>query len=338
MNRVYIGFNTSAGINLDNGSGIGSSGGMFTISNSTIEANGCLQEYPIVDTFPAFNCFDQSSGGYGDAIGTPNNDAASFTVQNSIIRYNTQDGVDLLHSFGGTILISNSQIYGNEGQSIKLGATSSSIIHDNLIVNNCYVLQAGYNFPGAPTGFNVNLNNTCRGNGDIFAISWGDSTTVEEIDNNTVIAGGSTLLDISCGKANCSTGTKTLRNNVFIGYAVSGYNANQTPGTFCYSSCNNGSVLTNATMWTARSNNIYYNFRACPAGTFANESCVDPTLTTELSTAAPLNNESFQYSAFAFPLLTGSPAIHTGIAISGLTTDFNGNPFANPPSMGAIEF
>jgi len=61
-------------------------------------------------------------------------------------------------------------------------------------------------------------------------------------------------------------------------------------------------------------------------------------LTAELSTAAPLNNEDFQFSAFNFPLLTGSPAIHTGIPISGLTTDFNGNPFANPPSMGALEF
>jgi hypothetical protein len=338
LTRVYIGYNTSAGIDLDDTSGIGSAGGIFTLDHVTIEWSGCVQQYPIVDTVSALNCFDQSSGGYGDAIGTPNNDGASFVIRQSTIRYNTQDGVDLLHSFGGTILVERSQIYGNEGQSIKLGATSGSVVHSNLIVNNCNVLAAGYDFPGAPAGFNSNLGNTCRAYGDVFALSWGGTGSFEEFDNNTVIAGGATLFDISCSVGDCSNGTKTLRNNVFIGYAVSGYNANQMPGTFCYSDCNNTTNLSNSSMWTARSNNVYYNFRSCPVATFPYEACVDPGLTTILSIAAPLANEAFQYSAFNLPLAAGSTSIGAGTAIPGLTADFAGNSWKSPPSIGAYEF
>ena len=338
FNRVYIGFNTSAGIDLDNSSGVGSTGGLFTLNQTTIEFSGCIEQYPIVNAIPALNCFDQSSAGYGDAIGTPSNDGASFLIDQSIIRYNTQDGIDLLHSFGGTILVERSQVYGNEGQSIKVGATSSSIVHDNLIVNNCYRLTAGSNFPGAPTGFNANLGNTCRANGDIFAVSWGGASNVMQFDHNTVIAGGATLFDISCSISDCSSGTKTLRDNIFIGYAVSGYNANQLPGTFCYNSCNNTPNPTSDSMWTARSNNTYYNYRNCPAGTFANEVCTNPVLTTQLSIAAPLANENFNFGAFNPLLPVGSPSIGAGIAITGLTTDFNNNPWNSPPSNGAYEF
>lgn len=38
-----------------------------------------------------------------------------------------------------------------------------------------------------------------------------------------------------------------------------------------------------------------------------------------------------------FRLPTGSPAIHAGTSV-GPTTDYAGNPFANPPSIGAFEF
>lgn len=338
LTRTYVGYNTSAGIDLDNSSGIGSTGGTFTLDHTIVEWNGCVQQYPIVNTISALNCFDQSSAGYGDAIGTPSNDGASFIVDHSIVRYNTSDGIDLLHSFGGTILVNQSQIYGNEGQSIKLGATSSSIVHNNLVVNNCNRLAAGSNFPGAPVGFNNNLGNTCRASGDVFALSWGSSDRVEEFDNNTVIAGGATLFDINCSVADCSSGTKTLRNNVFIGYAVTGYNAEQLPGTFCYSDCNGTPNPSNESMWTARSNNTYYSFRSCPVSIFANETCTNPDLTTILSIAAPLANEAFDYSAFNMMLPSGSASIGAGVMIPGLTVDYAGNPRPNPPSIGAYEF
>jgi hypothetical protein len=339
FNRVYVGFNTNGGVDLDNGSGIGSTGGMFTINNSTVEWNGCIEEYPIVDLIPAFQCFDQSSGGYGDAIGTPTNDGASFTIYKSIVRYNTQDAIDLLHSFGGTITVSQTKVYGNEGQLIKLGATSSSIVHSNYFVGNCYRLTAGFDFPGAPVGFNAHLGGgyTCRAGGDMIAISWGGASNVMEFDNNTVIAGGATLLDITCSIVDCTLGKKTLRNNLFIGYAVAEYNTAQKPGTFCYSDCNGSGHVSNNSMWTARSNNIFYNFRACPTLS-TNEVCTNPVITTQIQTTTPVANVDFNFSAFNPVLPTGSPSIHAGIYNPDVTTDFAGNPFANPPSLGALEY
>jgi hypothetical protein len=44
--------------------------------------------------------------------------------------------------------------------------------------------------------------------------------------------------------------------------------------------------------------------------------------------------EERDYSYFS----SQSPAIGTGAALPGLTTDFLGNPRANPPSKGALEF
>ena len=36
-------------------------------------------------------------------------------------------------------------------------------------------------------------------------------------------------------------------------------------------------------------------------------------------------------------ITSSSPAINSGIAISGITTDYNGNTRANPPAIGAME-
>ena len=37
-------------------------------------------------------------------------------------------------------------------------------------------------------------------------------------------------------------------------------------------------------------------------------------------------------------LTSGSPAIGAGLAISGITTDYNGSTRPNPPALGAFEF
>lgn len=39
-----------------------------------------------------------------------------------------------------------------------------------------------------------------------------------------------------------------------------------------------------------------------------------------------------------FTLQSGSPCIGAGVSIPGLTTDYAGNPVANPPSIGAFEY
>jgi hypothetical protein len=118
--------------------------------------------------------------------------------------------------------------------------------------------------------------------------------------------------------------------------------------------------------WQTRSNNIYWNIRTidpgyagvpdktygplnwCPLswntrlgpsfGTSETCDTQDPlfvnepanSMTTSISTESDLDNFNFTPSP-------SSPANGAGVAIAGLTTDFNGNVRPNPPSIGAIE-
>jgi peptidoglycan hydrolase-like protein with peptidoglycan-binding domain/sulfur relay (sulfurtransferase) DsrF/TusC family protein len=203
---------------------------------------------------------------------------------------------------------------------------------------------------GAPAGYNANLGNFCRAGGDAFSFNWGGSGTTFHFDNNTFIGYNSTVLDIACalqnsGTAHCSDGgEKTLRNNVFVGYGSNTYDAAQAPGMFCYSDCNNSEnapvndMPSSPSMWTARSNNIFYNMRSCPVSTFSNENCNDPGLTRIPSISTPLTTESqLDWTNLDLDPISTSPLISAGIAVAGLTTDYNGASRGNPSTIGAIE-
>jgi len=118
--------------------------------------------------------------------------------------------------------------------------------------------------------------------------------------------------------------------------------------------------------WQTRSNNIYWNIRTidpgyagAPDSTYGplnwcpipgnprlgpnygtQETCdtQDPlfvnepanSMTTSIAAESALDNFNFTPSST-------SPANGAGVAIAGLTTDFNGNTRPNPPSIGAIE-
>jgi hypothetical protein len=118
--------------------------------------------------------------------------------------------------------------------------------------------------------------------------------------------------------------------------------------------------------WQTRTNNIYYNVRTidpgyagspdstygplnwCPLsfnarlgpnyGTLETCDTQDPLFVNE-----PANSMTTSISAetdldsFNFAPSSGSPANGAGVAVPGLTTDFNGNLRPNPPSIGAIE-
>jgi hypothetical protein len=82
--------------------------------------------------------------------------------------------------------------------------------------------------------------------------------------------------------------------------------------------------------------NLYYNGKT---GTFpASETGAvhtSPLLTGQPAT--PITAET-QLDNFNYSLSSSSPAIHVGTPISGLTTDFLGNAWNNPPSMGSLEY
>jgi hypothetical protein len=346
MTRVRVAFNGFAGWMFDDGHSTPDAlGSNIVASYVTMEWNGCNEEYPIVDTYPAISCYDDQSGGFGDAWsaqGTGSGGQLSqlaMTCDHCIMRYNTKDGFGMNHIVFTSLSITNSLAYANMGQQIKWSANQSSTekFVNNEVIGNCRRMHDS--ITGAPSTFNTYLSHFCRAF-DTMDINFPIGGTLQ-FDHNTIVgASVNTLASISCGVGGttCSGSTNILRNNVFLGFTDTqnpGWNSSPI-ALFCYSACNGSSTPTDDSMWTTRSNNLFYGFKA---GTFAcsyvTEVCSDPQLVNEPSQTWTAES---QLDNFNFSLTSGSPARYAGIAIGGLTADFAGNTWSNPPSIGAIQY
>jgi hypothetical protein len=146
------------------------------------------------------------------------------------------------------------------------------------------------------------------------------------IGNTIVVKDGSVGVEVnsltSCTTATCAV---NYRDNVFLGFTSTGtvtpiYMAGPPIGVF-----NNtgGSNSYNAT---------YGQSNACPytAAFETNAICTDPGLVDETWHVTGYGNVA--------PASGSSAVVGTGVTISGLTVDFNGNHRPSPPSMGAFEF
>ena len=138
VDNPVSGWNADAG---DGTTGVGS----LNIFHFNISWNGCAEEYPIVDAIPAYDCTDQSSGGYGDGFGTATVASASPGWQvhfdQGIVSYNTQDGLDALHISGPGSTMTDTRVlaFGNEGNQLKVGGATATI-QNSVINGNCYAL------------------------------------------------------------------------------------------------------------------------------------------------------------------------------------------------------
>jgi hypothetical protein len=301
--HVRIAFNGGAGWDFDDGKGTKSTPeAMVRASYLTVEWNGCNEEYPIVHPLPAYSCFDQDHAGYGDGVGTPNT-PLGFTCDHCVLRYNTQDGLDLLHANGGVVVIRNSSAYGNMGQQWKIGAMKNVVFQNNVTIHNCRRLSA--DFPGAPNGYNKYLSLFCRAGGDGIAVALNDMGTYVFL-NNSFAGYGATSYDFSCS-GTCTKSVITFQNNLHVGYRDP--NGGQRPGVFYVSGLPQSP-------FTHRDHNIYYNMRTCPSG--ETERCVDPKIVNlpEWNGEASLDNIDFH-------LKVGSPAEGTGIATPTLLDDYD---------------
>lgn len=148
--------NGSSGWESDEGAGVTGFGAM-NVTNYQIEGNGCIEEYPVVDTFPYTSCTDDSSSGYGDGFGTAsiNSPAPGWTVHfdQGTVDYNTQDGIDALHlaGDGSSSSVTRTLAYGNMGQQVKIGGGGSVV--NNLITGNCGAMSGS--IPGFPAAVNI---------------------------------------------------------------------------------------------------------------------------------------------------------------------------------------
>jgi hypothetical protein len=339
LTRIRIGFNGADGWNFDNGQGVpadeNGANASFSASYLTSEWNGCLEEYPIVDTYPALVCYDGSSGlgGLGDGVAAQEQATLNFSCDHCITRYNTKNGIDLGHvdvaGATNTFSVTNSFSYFNMDRSWSTGYGFTSRTWTNdLTIALCTRMSAA--IPGAPSSFNQHLGNFCRSSGDDISMVVPNNSIVT-FAANTLIVQGATAFDIGCNDTSQCTGTNiTFRDNIIMAYTDPTYNAGQAPGLFYLQ---NGNQISTAAFMN-RDHNIYYGFRGnapCPSS-YTAETCTDPLFVNE-----PTWTDRTSLDHFNFSLTTGSPARRAGVSIPGLTTDYNGVTWASPPSVGAYE-
>ena len=336
-NRVDVAVNGMAGWDLDPGDGTQSPKGLIKMSYSTIEWSGCNQVYPNV--LPVA-CYSQSTGGYGDGIGTPYTPMVGVFIDHSIFRYNTQDGEDFGHvSLAANLSVTDSASYGNNGGALKWAGFQNVNVENNLLVGNC--LRMSEPIPGIPSTYNAHLADYCR-SGDALSFDFNNNAT-GLLANNTIVSYAPTTFDIKCyDSASCANTTLTVNNNIVLAYDNSGtYNLGGQgggPGGYCGTSCN-GSALPLGKI--NRANNLYYGFRgSCIAnkplfapGTVTGEACLDPQFVNE-----PKFTRESSLDDFDFALSSTSPAKGASIAIPGLTKDYLGAVRLMPTSLGALEY
>jgi len=329
-NRVDIAYNGMAGWDFDDGGGTPSVHATLNFNNSIIEWNGCNQEYPIKHAFPAISCYGQSSGGYGDGIGTPTGMGLDVFIDHSIFRYNTQDGEDFGHVDTGshTLHITNSYSYGNGGGQFKWGANFTTVVFENnLVLGNCARMSAP--FAGAPETYNAHLQDFCRAD-DAVSFNFKQGGTAL-FSNNTFVSYSPTTFDVGCWEEKCSNSTLIFENNIVLGYdnpktySLGGKEGG--PGGFYYDKPI-GKIV--------RTNNLYFglrNFRCFMSG-LAKEQCTDPKFASQ-----PIFKKEADLDGFNFHLSPSSPARHVGIGVPGLTLDYDGKslPTTGSPDLGALQ-
>jgi Putative Ig domain len=350
--RCDIAFNGGAGWDFDDGNATPIVNGNWQFLYSTIEWSGCNQEYPAVHAIPVVSCYGQSTGGYGDGVGTPHGTGLSATIDHSKFIYNTQDGLDFGHvDTGGpyTLSITNSIAYSNSGGTFKIGGNfGTAIITNNVAIGDCMRLSAPIN--GAPSTYNANLTDFCRAD-DTFPFDFRQNSNFT-ISNNTIVTYSPTIFDISCwdspgqgGNNNgCGGAVLNFNDNIIVGYdnpstySLGGQQGG--PGAWYYQEpAPNGSTSGTVIGTINRSNNLYYGIGhgfTCPTG-YANEKCVTPDFINQPAGTGTTFTQS-ELDAFNFNISSGSAAAGTGVTYTGVpATDYNGVTRPNPPSMGAVE-
>ena len=189
--------------------GSDSNSGTLTFRRLTVEWNGCAESYPDKQVN---NCWGQSAGGYGDGFGQGGLTGGHWIIEDSVFRYNTQDGIDMLYVRQGNsqIEIRRTQSYGNAGDQIKVNG--SARIENSLMVSNC-----GF-FNGKSFTYDVG---DCRAGGSALVFSMRRGSKVSVV-NSTLAGQGDCLLIVECDTeafpAYNGSEAPIIQNNIFRGY------------------------------------------------------------------------------------------------------------------------
>ncbi|MBU0733433.1 MAG: right-handed parallel beta-helix repeat-containing protein [Proteobacteria bacterium] len=276
--------------------------GTLSFKKWTVEWNGCAESYPD-ETIN--NCWAQTAGGYGDGVGTGET-GGNWVIEDSIFRYNTSDGLDLLYTrLSSQIVIRRTQSYGNAGDQIKVNGPTR--IENSLVKSNC-----GF-FNGKSFTYNVD---DCRAGGAalVFALRQGNAVSVV---NSTLTGHGDCLLTAECDDSSCNgSETITIQNNIFIG----NQEFMDPSDTTCY-------------IWFDQENfyntqidyNVVYRAKIGGVGLSVNDISQDPLVVDDT------------LETFDGHLKTGSPAIDSGLAVGslgGLIPDHDLEGISRPQGSG----
>jgi hypothetical protein len=194
---------------LQEGVNLNSNQGTLTFKRLTVEWSGCAESYP---EGQKNNCWGQSVGGYGDGFGQGGLTGGHWIIEDSVFRYNTQDGIDMLYvrENNSQIEIRRTQSYGNAGDQIKVNG--STRIENSLMVSNC-----GY-FNGKSFTYNVG---DCRAGGSALVFSMRRGSKVSVV-NSTLVGQGDCLLIVQCDTEAVppcdGSETAIIQNNIFQGH------------------------------------------------------------------------------------------------------------------------
>jgi hypothetical protein len=354
VQNVRVAGNGLAGWDMDDGSGTQNGvNAAIEATNLLVEWNGCVEVPPqqlsaewssgnptsttaygypwtYAYNYPYTSCYDQTHGGYGDGWSTIGSGTGGslfdhVTFDQSIFRYNTQDGLDLLHQQSGNYLyVTRSIAYGNMGNQFKLGAFNTMLLENSIAIGNCYRMSV--QIGDAPSGWNTNLSDFCRAKGDAVVFSPGAASTVIA-DGNTALYYGNVGFNSTCGSS-CTAGTIDFHDNIAVAYNSPGNTDHDgTVGSSWYLSAGNGTLTDTY--------NLLYNTSDCGSGGTGNV-CADPLLTSIPS--GPAYSSETAFDSLDLSLTSSSPAKQTGTSVTGLTVDYDGNARLSPPSMGALEY
>lgn len=222
LERVRIAGNGWAGWEGDLGGEPSSNRGNLIFRRVTIEWNGCVETYP--GRQPS-HCWAQSRGGYGDGLGTAAT-GGNWIFEDSVIRYNTSDGLDLLYAVVSNesfIRIERVKAYGNAGNQLKVGGPS--VIRNSLVIGNCNYFTGK---PFAQEMGDFDSGDACRAGGAAISVSMKPNDQSAVI-NSSIISEGWAHTEAYCGtkdfqQARPCTGSEVLYliNNIFLGFPFVG--------------------------------------------------------------------------------------------------------------------
>ena len=275
--------------------------GTLRFINVTVEWNGCAESYP---NETMNNCWAQTAGGYGDGLGTGET-GGHWVIEDSIFRYNTSDGLDLLYvRLPSQIDIRRTQSYGNAGDQIKVNGPTR--IENSLMASNCAFFE--------DKSFTYNVDN-CRAGGSALALNFRRGNQISVV-NSTIAGQGDCLCLVECDSGDCNgSETLTVQNNIFMGYPDF-LSSDQA----CY-------IWYEPAVFGIRDTdyNVVFNAKIGNVGLSAHDLVQDPLVMDDT------------LETFDGRLKTGSPAMDSGLpvgALGGLIPDHDLEKISRPQKKG----